>query len=170
MKNSNTRLNQNSSGFTLVELLVVMAIIGILAVISLANFRTSQIKARDAERKANLRQITNALEAYMSDYGVYPPAQNGKIKACGCGLATPNACEWTDSTNREFCDANNTVYMKEVASDPTGAPHFCYESDGTYFKIYADLENDNDPERKSLGTHCGSNEYDFGIASGNVSL
>ncbi len=107
----------------------------------------------------------------MNDHNSYPLAQSGKIKACGCGLGTPNACEWTGSDWREFCDVSNTIYMKEVPSDPTGAPHFCYESDGTYFKIYANLENENDPERKTgLGTHCNSSEYDFGIASGNISL
>lgn len=161
-------------GFTLVELLVVMAIIGILAVISLANFRTSQIKARDAERKNDLRQIANALEAYMNDHGSYPAAVSGKIRACStvddCSVLAD--CQWGD-TPREFCDSNNTVYMKEIPDDVLGSdeaggqPHYCYLSDGNYFKLYAKLENSNDPEAK-LNSSCAGVTYNFGISSSNT--
>ena len=166
---------KNYSGFTLVELLVVMAIISILAVISLANFRTSQIKARDAERKNDLRQIANALEAYMSDHATYPAVSSGKIKSCSsastCSPSTVVDCEW-GTTPREFCDTNNTVYMKEIPDDvianPPGQPHYCYWSDGKSFKLYAKLENSNDPEVKGPFTCAGINTYNLGIASGNT--
>lgn len=163
-----------TKGFTLVELLVVMAIIGILAVISLANFRTSQIKARDAERKNDLRQIANALEAYMSDHGSYPAAVSGRIKACStvtnCSVLAD--CQWGD-TPREFCDSNNTVYMKEIPDDviasPPDQPHYCYSSDGIYFQLYARLENENDPEAIGHSYSCaGVGTYNLGIASGNA--
>ena len=164
-----------TAGFTLVELLVVMAIIGILAVISLANFRTSQIKARDAERKNDLRQIANALEAYMSDHGSYPAAVSGRIRACSdvvdCSVLAD--CQWGD-TPREFCDSNNTVYMKEIPDDVLGSdvagshPHYCYSSDGIYFQLYAKLENSNDPEAKGPYTCAGVGTYNLGIASGNA--
>lgn len=164
-----------SQGFTLVELLVVMAILAILATVSLANFRTSQIKARDAERKANLRQIANALEAYMNDHASYPAsgtgANLGKIMSCADGggsCTNPTPCEWTGTLSREFCDTNNTVYMKEVASDPIGTPRFCYESDGRSFKIYAKLENENDPEKKGPYTCATVTNYNFGVSSGNT--
>jgi len=167
MKRKTNRINL---GFTLVELLVVMTIIGILAVVSLANFRTSQMKARDAQRKSDLRQIANALEAYMSDHGGYPPSStNGKIKACRCGNGNVE-CEWGgDSGEREFCDANNTVYMSKVPGDPTGSPNYCYWSDGKSFKLYAKLENSKDPEAKGPYTCAGYASYNFGISSPNIS-
>lgn len=158
------------NGFTLVELLVVMAIIGILATVSLANFRTSQIKARDAQRKHDLRQIGTALEVYMSDHGGYPPAfpgDGGKIKACGCGGGTMS-CDWdVDPGQREFCDEERTVYMIKVPGDPTGSPHYCYWSGGTSYKLYAKLENSKDPEAK-LDVDCGGENYNFGISSPNT--
>lgn len=177
---------RETKGFTLVELLVVMAIISILAVIAMANFQTSQIKARDAERKANMRQISNALEAYTSDHGFYPNAEDangGKIKACADGggvckaSSASTACEWSGTLSRELCDENNTVYMTEIPSDPTGKddfadpdaqPHFCYWSDGVSYKIYTKLENDNDIDLKGPFTCNGIVTYNFGISSSNT--
>ena len=48
-------------GFTLIELLVVIAILGVLAAVGLATFNTSQMRGRDAQRKSDLKQISNAL-------------------------------------------------------------------------------------------------------------
>ena len=170
-------------GFTLVELLVVMAIIGILAVVSLANFRTSQIKARDAQRKSDLHQIANALEAYMTDHAGYPLASaagGGKIKACGCkSAATADACDWdNDLGSREFCDENSTVYMTKVPGDPVASPNYCYWSDTNSFKLYAKLENSKDPECLEhdvngncvlpASPNCGGIKYNFGISSPNT--
>lgn len=153
-------------GFTLVELLVVMAILGILTVITLGNFRSSQIKARDAQRKSDLRQIANAMEAYFNDNVRYPAASNGKIKACGCGDGDLT-CNWDDDAGqREFCDENNTVYMSKVPGDPVNEPNYFYRSNGAYFQIYAILENNNDPEA-SLSIPLGDENYNFGVASPN---
>lgn len=158
-----------NKGFTLVELLVVMAIIGILAVVSLANFRTSQIKARDAQRKSDLRQIANALEAYMNDHGGYPQASNEKIKACECGSGNQE-CNWDeDIGERELCDANSTVYMSKVPGDPVASPNYCYWSDTSSFRLYAKLENAKDPEILPVDAtkSCGA-DYNLGVSSSNT--
>ncbi len=161
------------SGFTLVELLVVMAILGILTVVTLGNFRTSQIKARDAQRKSDLRQISNALEAYYNDYAGYPPQSvtGGMIKACSCGAPSPLDCAWMDPGEREFCDKNNTVYMSMVPGDPLSDPShsYCYYSEGNLYRLYAILENENDPEilGSSATKSCGA-DYNFGVSSANT--
>jgi len=68
---------QKNFGFTLMELLIVIAILGLLATIGLGSFRTSQMKGRDAQRKSDLSQIQKALEMYYNDYSGYPAAITG---------------------------------------------------------------------------------------------
>lgn len=63
---------KNKKGFTLVELLVVVAIIGILAAISVVALNTARARARDSRRVADVRQIQTALELYYNDWGTYP--------------------------------------------------------------------------------------------------
>lgn len=166
-------------GFTLIELSIVLAILGILAVITLANFRSSQWKARDNQRKTDLHQIREALNVYLGEHGGYPRAETdegGKIMACGCDDKQPTACDWQtgDHKGGEFCDGSKIVYMQEVLGDPTGNPPYCYWSNGTSFKIYAKLENKSDPEIKGPYA-CGGDlarydQYNFGLSSSNISL
>ena len=63
-------------GFTLIEMLIVIAIIGILASIVLVGIGPVQRTARDARRASDLRQTQNALELYFSKNATYPPAGN----------------------------------------------------------------------------------------------
>lgn len=59
-------------GFTLIELLVVIAIIGILSSVVLASLNSARVKARDARRVADLKQIQIALELWYDTNGQYP--------------------------------------------------------------------------------------------------
>lgn len=64
-------LRKNQKGFTLIELMIVVAIIGILAAIAIPNFRNYQMKAKTAEASANLGNIKTAQEAYLAENDVY---------------------------------------------------------------------------------------------------
>ncbi len=59
-------------GFTLVELLIVMTVIGILASISVPSYRRSLIKARETVLMEDLYQIRRATDAYYADHAGYP--------------------------------------------------------------------------------------------------
>jgi len=63
---------ERSKGFTLVELMVVIAIIGILAVVALGIVRGAQQRAKDATLKATATNISTALEAYYAINQIYP--------------------------------------------------------------------------------------------------
>ncbi len=68
---------QYTRGFTLLEILVVVAIIGILAAAVGAGLGGSRASARDAERQTDLRNLQVAIESYRQDNGMYPEACNG---------------------------------------------------------------------------------------------
>lgn len=60
-------------GFTLIEMLVVISLIGILVVMAVASFTSTQKQARDTVRKSDLKQYQNALEAYANlTSGIFP--------------------------------------------------------------------------------------------------
>ena len=59
-------------GFTLVELLIVMTIIGILASIAVPNYQRSVIRAREAVLMEDLYQMRRAIDGYFADHGKYP--------------------------------------------------------------------------------------------------
>jgi prepilin-type N-terminal cleavage/methylation domain-containing protein len=58
--------------FTLIELLIVVAIIAILAAIAVPNFLEAQTRSKVSRTKADMRSIATALEAYEIDYNKYP--------------------------------------------------------------------------------------------------
>ena len=60
---------QEEKGFTLVELLVVMLILGLLAAIAIPSFFNQRDKARDADAKASVRTAQTAMETYATDHG-----------------------------------------------------------------------------------------------------
>ncbi len=75
-------------GFTLVELLVAVAVIAILAAIALPNFLEAQARARVSRVKSDLRTIATALEAYYVDHNHYPP-NDGVFNVVPLQLTTP---------------------------------------------------------------------------------
>ena len=72
---------RSESGFTLVELLVVMLILGLLAAIAIPAFFNQRIKAQDAEAKSTVKTAQTALETYATDRGgVYTGATRALLK------------------------------------------------------------------------------------------
>lgn len=148
-------------GFTLVELLIAMAILAVLSTLGLSNFQSARIKARDLSRKSDLQTIAKSLEAYVNDYRTYPLSNNGKI-ICKTGDVV---CDWGSA----FTDDNGTVYAATLPEDQSGATYY-YESTGTSYILYTHLENDNDPSIDSSITQtCGSTTYvcNYKIQSSN---
>jgi prepilin-type N-terminal cleavage/methylation domain-containing protein len=67
------KLQKNlQAGFTIIELLIVIAIIGILATLVLTNFQGAQAKGRDTVRKNDINSIYQKLEEYYNEQGGYP--------------------------------------------------------------------------------------------------
>lgn len=67
---------QLQKGFTIVELLIVIVVIGILAALVLNTFSGVQRRARDTERQTDINSIATQLEVYYNDNGKYPTLAN----------------------------------------------------------------------------------------------
>lgn len=152
-------------GFTLIELLIVISIIGVLASLLMANFIGVRQRARDAQRKADLRQLQASLELYRADIGSYPATESFIAGSC---LGYPDCNEET-----------STIYMQQIPKDPMGdsqsynSGDYCYDdldSVGTKYYILACLENSNDSQATSsdelpddmvdcLATSCSSGYF-----------
>ncbi len=70
------KLHARKGGFTLIELMIVVAIIGILAAIAIPNFLRFQLKAKSSEGKTNIAAIRTAEQSYYSEFGVYVSTAN----------------------------------------------------------------------------------------------
>jgi prepilin-type N-terminal cleavage/methylation domain-containing protein len=119
-------------GFTLIELLVVIAIIGVLASIVLVSLNTARARARDSERRQDVRQTQLALELYYDTYGTYPLS------------GTPSNCGTTLCLHFLQGNANFTQYLSQVPIDPINDATYLYRysvSPTTEYAITLRLEN-----------------------------
>lgn len=133
-------MKKTNEGFTLIELIVVIAIIAVLTGLVSFNFQQARMKARDISRKSDLKQIANALEAYKNDNQAYPADAKAELVSSG--------------------------YMKEFFKDPKEILQSGSWVDYTYvlgadtlqYTLQACLENTGDPARKTNPvTTCGPN-------------
>jgi type II secretion system protein G len=69
-------IRKNNRGFTIVELLIVIVVIGILAALVVVTYNGIQQKARDTERKTDVNALHGQLEAYQAQNGRYPTLAN----------------------------------------------------------------------------------------------
>lgn len=135
--------HQKQSAFTLLELLVVMAILAILAGLGLRAFGTAQEKARDNRRKQDLASVVKALDTYYNDYGQYPGSNSGQI--VGCGTNGTQLCSWGQAWEND----KGTLYMTQLPQDPIQDFSYYYlklivgGQEGYY--LFAFLENERDP-------------------------
>ncbi len=118
-------LKQKQSGFTIVELLIVIVIIGILAGLVITTFVGIQQRARNSERQTDINSISSQLEGYFARNSGYP------------NLADLNSAAWRSPDNelkigdgdKAFADPSNPTLVTLVGTVTTG--RYSYVPTGT---------------------------------------
>jgi type II secretion system protein G len=123
-------------GFTLLEILIVLAILGILATLLMANYFTSLKKGRDLKRKHDLDQVKMALKLFYSDEQRYPDDNGGGRINEACSSLP---CTWGSS----LFGTTANPYMRQLPRDPSGPTSGYYyrqTENGDNFELHACLE------------------------------
>ncbi|MCA1704266.1 MAG: type II secretion system GspH family protein [Actinobacteria bacterium] len=119
-------------GFTLVEMLIVMQIIGVLLLIAVPSYLTSQAKARDRVRQADIRVLSGALQSFYQLKGKMPDNNNCAGVLCP-GAGNAGACDATYGaagyamSMQELVDAG---VLAKVPKSPRPGGEYCYYNYG----------------------------------------
>lgn len=129
----NDMTTQQRKGFTLIEILIVVAIIAILASVILVGLGPTQSLGRDARRVSDLQEVQNGLELYYNKSGAYP---------------VPTTLTWgpaTTATTFEGLLINAGIGVTDVPDDPTSGGNYIYawSTGGSSYVLAALLENQN---------------------------
>lgn len=145
------------TGFTVVELLIVIVVIAILATISIVAYNSIQQRARDAQRMSDIHQIAKAIELYRADNGNLP--------------RTAGWCTQISNTTNGYAAAfqgDIAPYMPRVPLDPlyknTYQDYFYKNIDDQNFYLYAELEGSDVADDGLSGCNRignTNNEYDY---------
>lgn len=129
------------SGFTLLEILVVIGIIAILIGMGSVSYSSTQKKARDAKRKLDIGAIKNAMEQYYSlCNGVYPAAVSGKVPSAIQSVVPPTC-------------SSQIVIMPSTPTDPKSLVAYDYDDIATPPSICA-LDGGTNLMETESATYC----------------
>lgn len=181
-------MNKKAYGFTIVELLIVIVVIGILAAISIVAYNNVQQKARDSQRAQDIRTIAKALEMYYTDYGEFPNSACGAScppgKKGGTTVATTADGSWSvleDALVPDYISALPKDPQASTDKDPgyTGATNYDYlrwvpstcstVTTKTYVLVYR-LESRTQTRDVTGSCPAGGNSNDYANASEYIVL
>lgn len=154
----------NRTGFTLIEIMIVVAIVVILAILAMFMLTNNLAKSRDGKRKADIDRIKIAFEEYYDDQNSFPP--DTILSNCGGDEFKP--------------------YLPNIPCDPKTKKPYCYVYDetdgGQNYRILSSLEYQDDPIIEQLnchseGVYCGFEDectplgysrFNYGVSSTNI--
>ncbi len=121
--------NKRKCGFTLIEVLVVIAIMGLLTSFALVSLQSARVSARDTKRKIDIRQLVNAMELYYLDHDTYPgDIYNGWEQTCKTASIIPTISTETQKLVSDNylpgfpCDPINTGSTNDFGGNPPVCP------------------------------------------------
>lgn len=135
-------LKQRQSGFTIVELLIVIVIIGILATLVIVTFSGVQQRARDSERKTDINAVAGQLEAFYANKGFYPPRADFQSTT----FRSANEIRIDDKAFADPSSPNTKTFNDNIAPDPV--------PNGTARVYYYDARNADGTACDTAGDQC----------------
>lgn len=167
------------AGFTMIELLIVVALIMILSAVGLGSYNVSTTRSYDTQRKSDLNQIAKALESFNNDVSRYPISDvDGSIMCYqkDSGVITNVSCSGSKLTIR--IDSVVTSYIL-LPSDPDPSNKYVYDSDGSSYALYTTIHNTQDrdllldangiPIPDPYGVSCGTDQCNYKITEAGLS-
>ncbi|MEK7577686.1 MAG: type II secretion system protein [Patescibacteria group bacterium] len=150
-------ITKHNDAFSLIELLVSIAVIATIIGLALPNFLGARTRARDVRRKSEVQQFKTALQLYYSDYGAYPADSGGPLYGTikGCGVLGTESCPCTATI--DFAAGGSgcqTIYMSRLP-DEFGTSMFYYQKNsGGDFCLKVPLENTSDGDSAESQGRC----------------
>ena len=160
---------QKQTGFTIVELLIVIVVIAILAAITIVAYNGIQQRARDTQRKSDIANIAKALKLYAVDKGDYIASGSGcGANGNGNGYFNYKGTSYPESIAQ--CLVNSGV-VSSMPSDPSGLITCSGLDCRTYMKytctsgtyLYANLETAPHNGDETDGTCYAAGDTERGI-------
>lgn len=125
---------RNDRGFTIVELLIVIVVIGILAAITVVAFTGVQGRAKLAGMQSDMSTLNKAIQLYKAENGTYPITPSVNNTYCNGGW-----CGFDQATGDNFIPGLAPKYIATTPQLPTSNPReetYVYRSpDGTEYKL-----------------------------------
>ncbi len=146
-------LRKSSEGFTLIEMLIVIAVISILAGIVLVGITGFQSSARDTKRIGDLRSVQNSLELYYTRCGHYP-----HTGSCGTAAGAATGGTWADLSTA----LSAAQVAERLPEDPRTdfSYEYRYGENGYAYVLKATLENDSSAlEGDNTGSELDGDQY-----------
>jgi len=113
----------NQDGFTLIEIMVVILILGLLATIVVQSLRGAADKAKRTKAQADMAELKTALDRYYLDNGYYPTTDQGLS-----ALVSP------PTSGRTAANYESGGYIERLPTDPWGNQYF-FQSDGNTYVL-----------------------------------
>lgn len=124
---------QKQKGFTIIEIIVVIAIIAVLSGIVMVNVGNARAKARDARCKSEMKNIQKALVMYYADNGAFP-----STGGAWWGVSANGGSKTVSGANA-YIPGLTPTYMTSLPIDPsrnlTGWSGYLYQSNGINYKL-----------------------------------
>ena len=115
----------SARGFTLIEIMVVVVILGILGSLIVPNIIGRPDEARATAARADIEAVGNALELYRLDNGTYPSTDQGLEALVSQPSGYPEPRRW-----------NADGYLKKLPIDPWDEPYLYFSEERT-FEVYS---------------------------------